>query len=176
MYKRVSEKIPTSHGALIELAWGTCLWICRLCSRYRQHSVSMHRHYQIPQKEWRYSCQKLIYISFICVCIYLFSLPSWMRVVTICLSIYLSIYLYIYGCTVLLLVLGLFFSFLILCTVCRTPWTGDQPVTKPLQTHRINAHRHPCFEWNSNPRSQSSIEGRQFLPQTERPLWSTDCN
>jgi hypothetical protein len=29
-------------------------------------------------------------------------------------------------------------------------------------THRINAHRHACFEWNSNPRSQCSSKPRQF--------------
>jgi hypothetical protein len=28
------------------------------------------------------------------------------------------------------------FSFVILYTVGRTPWTGDQPVAKPLRTHR----------------------------------------
>jgi hypothetical protein len=39
-----------------------------------------------------------------------------------------------------LLGLGRFFSFLILYTVCRTPWTGDQPVARPLPTRRINAH------------------------------------
>jgi hypothetical protein len=32
--------------------------------------------------------------------------------------------------------LGLFFSFLILYTVGRTPWTRDHPVAKPLPTHR----------------------------------------
>jgi hypothetical protein len=32
--------------------------------------------------------------------------------------------------------LGLFFSFLILYTVGRTPWTGVQPVAKPLPAHR----------------------------------------
>jgi hypothetical protein len=37
--------------------------------------------------------------------------------------------------------------------------------------HRINAHRHPCLEWDSNPRSQRSSERRQFMPQTVRPLW-----
>jgi hypothetical protein len=41
----------------------------------------------------------------------------------------------------------LFFSFLILYTFGRTPLTGDQPVARPLPTHRINAHRHPCLEW-----------------------------
>jgi hypothetical protein len=30
---------------------------------------------------------------------------------------------------------GRFFSFLILYTVGRTPWTGDQPVARPLRTH-----------------------------------------
>jgi hypothetical protein len=36
----------------------------------------------------------------------------------------ISIYLWLYG------------SFLILYTVGRTPWTGDQPVARPLPTHR----------------------------------------
>jgi hypothetical protein len=35
-----------------------------------------------------------------------------------------------------LLGLGHFFSFLIFYTVVRTPWTGDQPVTRPLPAHR----------------------------------------
>jgi hypothetical protein len=30
--------------------------------------------------------------------------------------------------------------------------------------HRINAHRYPCLEWDSNPRSQRSSERRQFMP------------
>jgi hypothetical protein len=38
------------------------------------------------------------------------------------------------------------FSFVILYTVGRTAWTGDQPVARPLPTHR-----HPCLEWDSNP-------------------------
>jgi hypothetical protein len=37
-----------------------------------------------------------------------------------------------------------------LYTICRTPRTGDQPVTRPLPTHRINAHRHPRLGMNSN--------------------------
>jgi hypothetical protein len=36
--------------------------------------------------------------------------------------------------------------------------------------HRINADRHPCLEYDSNPRSQCSSERRQFMPQTARPL------
>jgi hypothetical protein len=70
------------------------------------------------------------------------SLRNVVRSSTILLSpIYLSIYLWLYSH---LLDLGSFFSFLILHTVCRTPWTGDQPVAKPQPTHRtrqwINVH------------------------------------
>jgi hypothetical protein len=55
-------------------------------------------------------------------------------------------------------------SFLILYTVDRTPWTGNLPVARPLPTHRINAHRHPCFGWDSSPRHQYSSGRRQFMP------------
>jgi hypothetical protein len=50
-----------------------------------------------------------------------------------------------------------------------THWTSDQPVARPLPTHRTTqtqnkrAHRHPCLEWDSNPRSQRSSERRQFM-------------
>jgi hypothetical protein len=55
----------------------------------------------------------------------------------------------IYGSTVLLLDLGRLFSFLILYTVGRTPWTGDQPAARPLPTHRkTQAH---------NKRTQTSM-------------------
>jgi hypothetical protein len=30
--------------------------------------------------------------------------------------------------------------------------------------HRINAHRHPCLEWDSNPRSRFLRGRRQFIP------------
>jgi hypothetical protein len=45
----------------------------------------------------------------------------------------------------------------ILQTVGRTPWTGDQPVARPLHTQDStnNKLRHPCLDWYSNPRSQS---------------------
>jgi hypothetical protein len=73
-----------------------------------------------------------------------------------------------------LLGLGLFFSFVIFFyTVGRTPWTSDQPVARPLPTRRTTQtqntrkqYRHPCLEWDSNPRSQSSSERTQFMPQT----------
>jgi hypothetical protein len=38
-------------------------------------------------------------------------------------------------------VLGHFFSFLILYTFGRTPWTGDQHVSRPLPTHRKHKRR-----------------------------------
>jgi hypothetical protein len=45
--------------------------------------------------------------------------------------------------------LGRLFSLLILYTVGRTPWTGDQPVSRPLPTHRTT-QKH-------NKRSQTSM-------------------
>jgi hypothetical protein len=81
---------------------------------------------------------------------------------------YPSIYRSIHGSTVLLLNLGRFFSSLILYTVGRTLCSGDQPVARPLltqrTTQRINAHRYPCLEWNSNLRSQRSNERIQIMP------------
>jgi hypothetical protein len=57
-----------------------------------------------------------------------------------------------------LLGFGRFFSFLILYTVGRTPWTGDQPVARSLPTHRTTQtqnkrtkYRHPYLERDSNP-------------------------
>jgi hypothetical protein len=92
--------------------------------------------------------------------------PSWY------LSINLSIYLYIYGFTVLLLDLGRFFSFFSNLTVGRTPWGGISPTQGHyLHTEQhqyiINASRHLCLGWDWNPRSQCSSGRRQFMP-----LWS----
>jgi hypothetical protein len=62
-----------------------------------------------------------------------------------------------------------FFSFFILYTVGKTPSTGDQPVAKPLPAQsRINAQRHPCLEWDSNPRSQCSSRRRRG--HCDRPI------
>jgi hypothetical protein len=52
---------------------------------------------------------------------------------SICLSVCLSVCLWLYSP---LLDLGGFVSFLIFYTVGRTPWTGDQPVGRPLRAHR----------------------------------------
>jgi hypothetical protein len=49
-----------------------------------------------------------------------------------------------------------FFQFHNLYKVGMTSWTGDQPVARPLPTHRINAGRHSCLERHSNQRSQCS--------------------
>jgi hypothetical protein len=46
---------------------------------------------------------------------------------------YLSVYLWLYSP---LLKLGRCFSFFIFYKVGRTPWTGDQPVARPLTAHR----------------------------------------
>jgi hypothetical protein len=59
-------------------------------------------------------------------------------------------------------------QYLILCTVGRTPLTEDQPVARPLtytqkNTNSINAHRHPCLEWDLNPRSQGLSRRRLFM-------------
>jgi hypothetical protein len=53
---------------------------------------------------------------------------------------------------------GRFFSFFILNTVDRTPWTGDEPVARPQPTHRTTQTQIsmprvvfeptiPAFEW-----------------------------
>jgi hypothetical protein len=61
-------------------------------------------------------------------------------------------------------------SFLIFYTVGRTPWMGDQPVARPLPTHRTTqtqnkrTHTHPCFKWDSNPWSQWLSGRRQLMP------------
>jgi hypothetical protein len=64
-----------------------------------------------------------------------------------------------------LLGLGRFFSFLTIHTVGRTTWTGDQPVERPLPTHRTTQtqnkrtkYRHPRLEWDWNTRFQRSSE------------------
>jgi hypothetical protein len=59
---------------------------------------------------------------------------------------YLSIYEYlsIYGCTALV-DLGRFFSFLIF-TASRSPWTEDQPVERPLPTHRTTQTQNRCTQ------------------------------
>jgi hypothetical protein len=67
---------------------------------------------------------------------------------------------------------ALFFSFVhfFTKTVGGTPWTSDQPIARPLSTHRMTQiqnkriHRYSCLEWDSNPPSQRSSERREFMP------------
>jgi hypothetical protein len=64
------------------------------------------------------------------------------------------------------------FQFRNLYTVGRTPWTGDQSiggrfVHTEQHKHRINAHRRPCLEWDSDLRSQYS-SGRRPRGQCDR--------
>jgi hypothetical protein len=53
---------------------------------------------------------------------------------------------------------GHFFSVLILCTICRTPWKGDEPVARPLPTHRTAQ--------TQNKRTQTSMLPVGFEPTT----------
>jgi hypothetical protein len=72
---------------------------------------------------------------------------------SICLSIYLSSYLWLYSP---LLDLGRFFSFLILYTVGWTPCAGDQHVARPLPTHSSTQ--------TQNKRTQTSMPLVGFEP------------
>jgi hypothetical protein len=71
-------------------------------------------------------------------------------------SLWRQLSISIYGSTVLLLDLGRFFSSLILHTVGRTPWTGDQPVARPPPTHTAKQ--------TQNKRTQTSIPPVGFEP------------
>jgi hypothetical protein len=79
-----------------------------------------------------------------------------------------STYLPIYG-SAALVDLGRFFSFLIytqsvgLLRRGISPSQGRYLHTKQ-HTRRINAHRHPCLEWDSNSRSQCSSGRRRVMP------------
>jgi hypothetical protein len=124
-----------------------------------------------------YSFYLSIYVS-VCLSVYRSIHPS--TNLSIYLSIYPSTYLSIYlsiisfWLSICLSNLWLYSPLLVLdCfsvyslsyyTVGRTPWTGHQPVARPPPIHRINAHIHPCLEWDSNPRSQCSCGRRRFMP------------
>jgi hypothetical protein len=53
--------------------------------------------------------------------------------------------------------------------VGRAPWMGYQHVARPLPIQTQNKHKHPCFEWVSNTRSQRSSELRQFMSYSAGP-------
>jgi hypothetical protein len=63
----------------------------------------------------------------------------------------------VYGCTALV-DLGRCFSLLIIYTVGRTPWTGEQPVARPLPTHRTTQ--------TQNKLTQTSMPWVGFYPRS----------
>jgi hypothetical protein len=70
------------------------------------------------------------------------------------LPTYLPTYLWLYSP---LLGLGRFFIFLILYTVGWTPWTGDQPVARPLPARATTQ--------TQNKRTQTSMPSVGFEPK-----------
>jgi hypothetical protein len=94
---------------------------------------------------WWSRWRRIDYLSNVYIQIYLSIYLSTYQSIYLSVYIYLPTYLYLYLPTYLsiydynsLLNLGRFFSFLILYvyTDSRTPWTGDEPVTRPLPAHR----------------------------------------
>jgi hypothetical protein len=80
-----------------------------------------------------------------------------------------SIYLSIYGSAAILLDLDRFFSFYSYTQMVGLLGRGISPLQgRYLHTeqhkHRVNAHRYPCLECDSNPRPQLSRDRRQFMP------------
>jgi hypothetical protein len=61
--------------------------------------------------------------------------------------------------------LGRIFSFLILYAVGRTPWAGDQPVARPLPTHRTIQTQHKSTQTST---SRTGFE--PLIPVFERAV------
>jgi hypothetical protein len=113
-------------------------------------------------------CVRLFCVCVLCVGIDLAT--SWPpsnpldRPILYSLSIYLSIYEYLSICLSIYLSMALqplvgpwpHFDSLIFYTVGRTPWTGDQPVARPLPTHRTTQ--------TQNKRTQTSMPWVRFEP------------
>jgi hypothetical protein len=67
--------------------------------------------------------------------------------------------------------LGRFFSFLIYTQSVGllgrvTSMSQGRYLYTEQRKHRLNAHRHPCLQWDSNPRCQRLSERRQFMPRS----------
>jgi hypothetical protein len=60
-------------------------------------------------------------------------------------SQFTCIYIYLWHYSPLL-GLGCFISFLNYYTVVRTPWTGDQPIARPLPTHITTQTQNKCTQ------------------------------
>jgi hypothetical protein len=116
-----------------------------------------------------HSLRSLLHLRILCI----WWIPIW-NLTLLCLSIYLSIYLWLYSP---LLDLGRFFSFLIPYTDGRTPWTGDQPVARPLPAHRTaqtqSKHTQTSMPWEGlDPTIPAFERAETAHAQTEQPLWS----
>jgi hypothetical protein len=104
-----------------------------------------HSTFHLDHKRILISCFQSFLIFFVYLPIYL----------SIYLSIHPSIHLSIYDSTALSGLRRLF-KFLNLYTVGRTPWTGDQPIARPLPTHRTTQ--------TQNKRIQTSMRRVEFEP------------
>jgi hypothetical protein len=60
---------------------------------------------------------------------------------------YYYCYYYYGGSVAVCLGLGRFFTFLLLYTDGRTPWTGDHPVARPLLAHRTTQTQNKCTQY-----------------------------
>jgi hypothetical protein len=105
----------TSHSLSVQLLWSKPVPVELTVSGIYEANILIYLQFQVLSR----LAQHFIY------CI---SCSRKTQLNTLFLSIYGSRALVHLGC--------LFFSFLILYTVCRIPWTGDQPVAKQLPTHR----------------------------------------
>jgi hypothetical protein len=56
-------------------------------------------------------------------------------------------------------------------TVGRTRWTGDRLVARTLPTQIQNQRRHPCLEWDSNPKSQCSNDRLRRRGHCDQQQW-----
>jgi hypothetical protein len=86
------------------------------------------------------------------------------------LSVYLSLYLWLYSPFVGPWPLFQFYNHIY--TVGRTPWTGDQPIARPLPTHRTTQ--------TQNKRTQTSMLRVGFEPmisafEREKTVHALDC-
>jgi hypothetical protein len=90
-------------------------------------------------------------------------LPIYLSIyLSICLSVCLSVCLSICGSTALV-DFGRFFGFIIVYTVVRTPWTGDQPIARPLPTHRTTQIQNKLTQ-----RSMPWVGFEHTIPMFER--------
>jgi hypothetical protein len=85
-----------------------------------------------------------------------------------------------------------FFTFLILYTVGRTPWTGDQHIARPLRTHRTTQTHNkrtqtsmprvgseptiPVFEWAKTVYASdraATVTGTNGKTQRHKDIWKS---